>query len=141
MAMTAYTYTTLDGPLGTGANLFGINDTSQIVGSYTDYSGGSIHGFVYSNGVYATLDDPQGAGITQAQGINDTGQIVGSYTDGSLISHGCLYSNGVYTTVDDPLGTLNTAQGINDTGQIVGITMCQTTLASTGSSRVRSRLL
>jgi hypothetical protein len=52
----------------------------QIVGSYED-SGGFIHGFLLSNGLYATLDDhdPLATGQTFASDINDMGQIVGYY--------------------------------------------------------------
>jgi probable HAF family extracellular repeat protein len=108
------TFTTLDGPLGTGNTIaYGINDSGQIVGSY------GAHGFLYSGGTYTTLDDPLGTQGTTPQGINDTGQIVGYYFDGSY--HGFLYSGGVYTTLDDPLATNGTyATGINDSGQIVG---------------------
>jgi probable HAF family extracellular repeat protein/uncharacterized repeat protein (TIGR03803 family)/VCBS repeat-containing protein len=123
--MTTYTYTNFSGPPGTfGGVPQGINDTDQIVGSYNDPNGGTF-GFVYSNGVYTTINDPLAtSNYTSAIGINNLGQIVGTYsvsTNIGAIPNGFLYSNGVYTTIDDPLATGGTiAASINDLGQIVG---------------------
>ena len=123
--MTTYAYTNFSGPPGTfGGVPLGINYTDQIVGSYNDPNGGTF-GFVYSNGVYTTIDDPLAtSNYTSAIGINNLGQIVGTYlvsTNIGAIPNGFLYGNGVYTTIDDPLATGGTiAAGINDLGQIVG---------------------
>jgi probable HAF family extracellular repeat protein len=62
-----------------------INDRGQIVGYYGDSTG--IHGFLYSEGVYTTIDDPSATSNTTPTGINDRGQIVGFYDDGQ---HGFL---------------------------------------------------
>ena len=62
-----------------------INDAGQIVGDYLD-SSGTMHGFLYSAGIYTTLDDPLGI-RTVASGINDAGQIVGYYFDSSNTPH------------------------------------------------------
>jgi probable HAF family extracellular repeat protein len=85
-----------------------------------------MHGFLYSNGHYTTLNDPFGKSwsgtTTAATGINDKGQIVGNYTNSKGIEHSFLYSNGTYTTLNHPLGTHGTTvEGINDHAQIVGI--------------------
>ena len=82
------TYTIIDDPLaGTngpyplsggstgGTQAFGINATGQIVGEYFD-SSGALHGFLYSDSTYITLDYPLSGG-TYASSINDSGQIVG----------------------------------------------------------------
>jgi probable HAF family extracellular repeat protein len=58
---------------------FGINTSGQIVGNYHDNSG--YHGFLLSDGVYTTLDDPLATQYTYAFGINNAGQVVGSYDD------------------------------------------------------------
>jgi probable HAF family extracellular repeat protein len=117
---------------------YGINSAGQIVGSYT--TGGislnplrRIHGFLYDNGTWTTLDNPStadnalGVAFTEAHGINDSGQVVGAYTDGMAAIHGFLYENGTWTTLDDPSAADNAsgvaftqAYGINDSGQIVG---------------------
>jgi probable HAF family extracellular repeat protein len=92
----------------------GINDSNQIVGGNTLYSGGS----------YTTLTVPiRGATNTIAYGINNSGHIVGSYgfVDPNHISWptsiGFLLSGGQYTS----LGVMG-ATGINNAGQIVGVT-------------------
>jgi probable HAF family extracellular repeat protein len=118
--MPVYTYITIDDPSANAGTteVWGINAAGQIVGQYTDASN-HVHGFLYSNGTYTTLDDPVATG-TIALGINNMGQIVGQYFDASNHGHGFLYSNGAYTTLDDPAGFDTLAQSINDTGQIVG---------------------
>jgi probable HAF family extracellular repeat protein len=98
----------------------GINNAGQIAGAYYD-SNGNGHGFLYTNGVFKTIDDPNGV-ETFANGINNAGQIVGTYTDSSGSNHSFLYANGVFKTIDDPNGDPGTsaAFGINDIGQFVG---------------------
>jgi probable HAF family extracellular repeat protein len=79
-------YTILDDPKATsGTQAFGINASGQVVGSYSDATGGGTHGFLYSGGTYTTLDDPDAGptGVTIAQGINDAGRIVGYTIDQS----------------------------------------------------------
>jgi probable HAF family extracellular repeat protein len=120
-----YTFFTLDnpsancGPESACTIAYGINNAGQIVGYY--FNAGH-HGFLYSNGNFTTLDDPQAAGVgTNAHGINASGQIVGSYNDGN--SNGFLYIGGNFFTLDEPLAGLHgytSASGINASGQIVG---------------------
>jgi probable HAF family extracellular repeat protein len=78
----------------------GINDSSQIVGSYFTATGG--HGFLDSNGVFSSINVPfLGAYGTYAYGINDSGQIVGLFTTNtSTPLNGFLDTGGVYTTID-----------------------------------------
>ncbi|WP_298870907.1 DUF4214 domain-containing protein [uncultured Bradyrhizobium sp.] len=120
----------------------GINSNGQIVGEYSD---GNYHGFIYSNGTYITLDDPNASaatGGTQASAINSAGQVVGDYFDSSGGIHGFLWINGVFQTIDDPLAVLKDGgtvpTGINDSGQIVGFYSDDTGrhgfVATTGSS-------
>jgi probable HAF family extracellular repeat protein len=135
--MTVYTVTTLDDPFANGGtSAYGINNTGQIVGSYSVVGVSPIthqgYGFLYNrqDGTYTTLEDPHTfhGGVapgTSAQGINDLGQVVGDYAglyNGVGGTHGFFYSSGTYTTLDDPLaGPLGTfAYGINNAGQIVG---------------------
>src|SRR5438445_9159770 len=118
--MPVQTFTTLNDPLApSGTQPDDINARGQIGGIYT--TGGVVHGFLLSGGIYTTIDDPLGTHGTMATGINNAGQIVGTYVDSANHQHGFLYSGGFYTTVDDPSATRDTfAQGINDAGQIVG---------------------
>jgi probable HAF family extracellular repeat protein len=102
----------------------GINDQGDIVGFYTvcsNHGNNCVqHGYLYSNGIYATLDVP-GAYSTSAKSINNAGQIVGSYQVPSDYSyHGFLYANGRFTTIDGPSGTGTALFGINNLGVIVG---------------------
>jgi probable HAF family extracellular repeat protein len=84
-----------------------------IVGEFNDSS--RIHGFVFSNGNFTTLDPP-GSLLTEALGINDTGQIVGV---ASRVG-GFLYSGGSFTPLNVP-GAFSTYPGdINDAGEIAG---------------------
>jgi probable HAF family extracellular repeat protein len=78
-AKADYIYTRLDVP---SAIFFtyatGINSAGQVVGTYQDADG--VHGFLLSEGDYATIDPP-GSTYTEAHGINSAGQIVGTYRD------------------------------------------------------------
>ena len=100
---------------GAGTTLaYGINDSGQVVGLSGD---GVVHGFLYSSGVYTTIDFPA-ASATRLNGINDDGQMVGDYNTDTL--HGFLYSGGDYTTIDVPAAGTTSATGINGFGQISG---------------------
>ena len=39
------------------------------------------HGFIYHNGTFTTIDDPEGVGSTVVNGLNNVGAIVGFYAD------------------------------------------------------------
>jgi uncharacterized membrane protein len=101
----------------------GQNNFGQIVGSYgVSASGGYKHGFLDTNGVFTTIDDPNAGpgGYTNASGINDWGQVVGMYCDSAGACHGFLDTNGHFTTIDAPGssgGTLVT--GVNDEDQLL----------------------
>jgi len=118
------TYLNAPGTLNSNGYTYanGINDSGAVVGAYETSYGGQQHGFLYENGTYTTIDDPNaGSGGTFATGINNAGIIVGSYYDSSGLLHGFVDINGTFTTVDDPLGAKGTEiNGINNAGQIVG---------------------
>ena len=102
----------------------GINDADQVVGTAMTTYGGLQQGFLYQNGTFTFIDDPD-AGTGSGQGtdavaINNSGVIVGFYTIVQVM-HGFVDIGGIFTTVDDPLGVKGTQiLGINDAGQIVG---------------------
>jgi probable HAF family extracellular repeat protein len=112
-------FTELDFPgvsiAGTQANA--INNAGQIVGTYSSLTG--LHSFLYQNGVYKTIDDPN-AVWTSAMSINNHGVIAGNYQDGHVNVHGFIYQNGKFTTVDHPDTGATGLSGINDDGVIVG---------------------
>jgi hypothetical protein len=72
---------------------FGVNDSDEVVGAYTDGSGNNAKtfGFVWtpSHG-FTTVNDPQGVGSTTLNGVNDHGDIVGFFTDGAGNTDGIL---------------------------------------------------
>jgi probable HAF family extracellular repeat protein len=113
------TFTELDypGPSIAGTQANAINNAGQIVGTYSSLTG--LHSFLYQNGVYTTIDDPN-AVWTSATTINNHGVVAGFYQDGQLNVHGFIYQNGQFTTVDHPDTGGTGISGINDGGIIVG---------------------
>jgi probable HAF family extracellular repeat protein len=118
------TLTTFDVTPGGITFAEGVNKSGQVVGGYRDVNNNSdiTHGFLYSNGVFTTLDDPSSSSSTIAYGINDAGQIVGLYYGPNGTYYGFIDSNGTYTTLNDPASANQTvAVGINDAGEVVGM--------------------
>jgi probable HAF family extracellular repeat protein len=110
-------------------NASGINDADQVVGTSEATYGGLQQGFLYQNGTFTFIDDPNaGAQGTDAVAINNSGAIVGFYYDSSGKVNGFIYTGNLttinpadFTTIDNPLGVNGTQiLGINDAGQIVG---------------------
>ena len=101
--MTAYTYTTIDDPsAANGTSAGGINDLGQIIGSYDDGSN-HAHGFLYSGGIYTTIDIPRPS--TLALTTRPWHQRIGP--DHWVLRrrqwrHGFLYSGVSYTTIEIP---------------------------------------
>ena len=74
------TFTQVDYPGAAGTELLGINDSGDIVGSYTDADDNHSHGFLLSGGVFTGFDVPfPGSISTGPEGINNNHQVVGSY--------------------------------------------------------------
>ncbi|HZZ44375.1 MAG TPA: hypothetical protein VFE58_15680 [Tepidisphaeraceae bacterium] len=102
-----YTFTTLDDPLAAPSQTFvrGISG-GTVVGFYGD--GFSFpHGFMYSGGVYTTLDDPLATTGTLPTAV-DGNTVVGFYDDAAG-THGFVETSGIFTTVDNPSAIGNTA--------------------------------
>jgi Cu/Zn superoxide dismutase len=77
-------FTSLAYPGASATQAFGVNDSDEVVGVYTDGSGNSatMHGFTWTPGRgFGSVDDPQGRGATTINGVNDHGDLVGFYTD------------------------------------------------------------
>src|SRR5262249_23635778 len=96
------TYTTINPPgSGPGTVVTGINSKGELVGYFTESSGGGEQGFLYNGGAYTVVDFP-GASLTHPAGINDKGQIVGIYMDNTGHDHGFIDDHGHYMTIHPP---------------------------------------
>jgi hypothetical protein len=75
-------FTTLAFPGATMTQAFGVNDSDEVVGTYTVGSGNAAvtHGFTWLRGQFASVDIG-GASATTINGVNDEGDLVGFYTD------------------------------------------------------------
>jgi hypothetical protein len=102
---------------GKGTSCWGINNSGQIVGSYSAAAFGN--GFVYAGGSYADIIVPGATAGTTSYGLNNVGNIVGSFAD-NVGQHGFLYtvSTGTYQTLDVPGAYASLALGVNDYGAI-----------------------
>ena len=81
------TLITLDVPGSTSTQAFGLNNVGQVVGAFLD-GAGKTHGFLFANGSFRTIDDPNGIGTTTVNGINDFGNIVGFFVDAAGNTNG-----------------------------------------------------
>jgi uncharacterized membrane protein len=113
-----------------------LNDRRQAVGIYLDADArpnpdgtmppGVVHGFLWDDGGYQTIDVPDAA-ATAALGINNHGQMVGSYIDAQGTYHGFVRDrNGAVTTLPEAPGADAASGGtqpasINERRQIVGL--------------------
>ena len=88
-----YSVKSLDFPGALNTFAASINASGQVAGYY-DVAFGRRHGFVYSGGLFMSLDFPGTIGETNATSINDGGQVVGIYADASGGVHGYVYSDG-----------------------------------------------
>jgi hypothetical protein len=75
------------------------------------------HGFLYSKGIYISIDF-SGALGSAAMGISPTGDIVGENHDWT--AHGALLSHGQFISLDAPNSTATVNFAINPDGDIVG---------------------
>ena len=109
-------FQTLSVPATTGTTCYGINNRSQIVGSYSD-SVGTVHNFLWDAGTLNEIPVP--GSPFPVGGINDRGQIAGSYFDG-IDAHCYLWEKGVVRTIDIPATTAALCYAINNRDQIAG---------------------
>jgi hypothetical protein len=86
-------FTKLAIPGASMTQAFGINDSDEVVGTYTVGTGSTAmtHGFTWMPGDgFTTVDDPHGVGTTVINGVNDLGDLVGFYTDSAGNTDGML---------------------------------------------------
>ena len=97
--------TTIQYPASTSTAARGINNSGDIVGTYTcpvacinpvtgETSTPGTHGFLLQDGVYTRIDVPGGTN-TNARGISEQGTIIGHYRSAG-VTHGFAYSEGNY---------------------------------------------
>jgi hypothetical protein len=85
------TFFTLDFPGATSTQAFGLNNEDDVVGAYTD-AAGLTHGFIFDDGHFQSVDDPNGVGTTLINGINNRRQVVGFFVDGAGNTDGFVAS-------------------------------------------------
>lgn len=97
-AQQSMVFKTLDVPGASQTWIYGINQSGEIVGTYTDGSG--THGFTYRGGWFSNIAHPSAPNATVARAIDDAGEVVGSFNNGN--NQGFLLSGGVFTTITPP---------------------------------------
>jgi hypothetical protein len=111
-------YTAINVPGAQYTKVLDINDLGQMVG-YASYNGGDIiQGFLWDNGVFTTIADPNSPSGTVPQWINNDGEIVGYYHSPAAID-GLQYfidDNGVFTDINVPGAAQTSVEGISDAG-------------------------
>jgi probable HAF family extracellular repeat protein len=106
---------------GAQGNANAINDSGQIVGSFTSGAAGESRAFLWHNGVESILSTLGGAFENAAYGINDYGVIVGKSETANGETRAIRWMAGQI----EELGTLggstfSSALAINNAGSIVG---------------------
>lgn len=117
-------FTTFGFPSSCSTIAYSIDNSGQIVGSYTNSCSGSNQSFQLAGGNFTPIAIP-GSQSDEALGLNNAGDIVGTYGTANpfVENHGYLLSAGSLTTIDAPGATVTRAQGINDppSKTIVGV--------------------
>lgn len=116
---------TLDFPGASSSSTIpgGINDLGTVVGSYSAPDN-SVHGFIFNNGQWATLDYPH-ASDTILVGITNAGQIIGNAFFLATGTTLFLYENDTFKVISVPNSDPGTRglMGISPKqGLILGVT-------------------
>ncbi len=120
-------YTQFDVPalVGYGTELFDMNSSGVVTGSFLDNTFGLPHGFIYSPQTGFSV--PGAAFSSAIGGINEAGDYTYSalsYDPTSPIGYGStsyLVKGGVPIALDVPGATYVAAQGLNDHDQVTGL--------------------
>ncbi len=117
--------------------VYGINDSSQIVGSIVFEGEDQKHAFLFENGYFIDLGVLHEGGTSVANGINNHGWVVG---DASVITYpairafvsveGVMYDLNDFVSEDCPWH-LTKALKINDRGQILMLANLKSSVGST----------
>ena len=99
-----YTFQVLDHPNSVYSVPLGINNKRQVAGTFIDFSG-VIHGYVWKNGTFTTIDNPDALmipfGGTTAGGINDRGDIAGLFVGKDTYQHGYVLARPSWCAKED----------------------------------------
>jgi hypothetical protein len=99
----------------------GINDKGTVVGSYFSPDN-SVHGFIFHNGQWATLDYPH-ALATRLVGITNAGRIIGNAFFDLGFEMPFLYENGTFKVISVPKSGSSDVVSISPKqGLILGLT-------------------
>jgi hypothetical protein len=84
-------FITLAYPGASMTQAFGVNDSDEVVGTYTTGTGNAAvtHGFTWWDGKYTSVN-VSGASSTAINGVNDEGDLVGFFTDAKGNTDGLL---------------------------------------------------
>jgi uncharacterized membrane protein len=82
-----------------------------------------FHAYKVENGVYALLDLPSDAVLSDARDVNPSGEIDGFFVDSSNKNHGFLLNMEGFHSIDFPGAVFTRAFGIDPEGNIVGYYM------------------
>ncbi len=114
-----------------------INDNGTVVGSYTKYLPPNAwwHGFIYSNGKWATLNYPSSSLETMLTGISNSNLIVGSTVTGRssvTINGSFMYKGGTFKKIVLPNSNVPTSvNGVSPTKSLIAGTSGYTGFTAT----------
>ena len=112
-------------PPGAGPSFGGwINGSKQVAGSYFDERS-HMHGFLFTQGSYATFDAPEPADAIMTSGIDETGRVVGTYIRKDL-TYGFVYSGGAVTKLLPFAGGTQVQVSTSTLGRYIAITATDT---------------
>lgn len=135
----------LDMPNSGGTDAFKLNDSGQVAGGYLNPEQTVVHGFVWRDGQFTTVDVEGATNGTLAAGINNPGQIVGFfYPDDGVAEgftgrahRGALPANDV-ETVNVPGALYTQLQDVNERGDVLGAFEQPSTSSPTPTPRTLS---
>src|SRR5208282_5396429 len=109
---------------GGGTEAGGINNSGEIVGTFTSSPSGTEFGYTYSDsdGLFTNTSISDSGNDTVLYGVNDDGLISGyehTFSNGVETDYSFLY-NGGFMGIAYPGATSTHVQGVNDSGEAVG---------------------
>ena len=105
----------------TSTEAVAINNSGEVVGTYTDGDGSHIFTYSSSGGTYAKRLSGTGAEASRpARSVSTiSGEVIGNYWSGG-VEYGFLDQDGTITTLSYAGATATQVVGIDDAGEVVG---------------------